>query len=95
MKQGLVLIPGVWTEITEVGSRFLSRARAIDFQFSGDEEAGLICPACQDHRLPSPRFICDAEMAPDNGQVLNSSHKICVDCLLQLRGAPIAHDGQL
>ena len=52
MKQRLVLIPVGWAEIVEVQSRFLSRARAMDFQFSGDEEAGLICPACQDRELP-------------------------------------------
>ena len=34
-------------------------------------------------------------MTPDNGRVLGCSHEICVDCLLQLRGAPITHDGQL
>jgi len=76
-------MPGGWTKIAEVRSRFLSRARAMDFQFSGDEEAGLICPACQD------------QMTPDNGRVLGCSHEMCADCLLQLRGAPITHDGQL
>ena len=34
-------------------------------------------------------------MTPDNGRVLGCSHEICVDCLVQLRGAPITHDGQL
>ncbi|KAF9649722.1 hypothetical protein BDM02DRAFT_3186073 [Thelephora ganbajun] len=62
--------------------RFLSRARALDFQFNGDEEAGLVCPACRDL------------MTPDNGRVLSCSHEICADCLVQLRDAPITHDGQ-
>lgn len=50
MKQKLVLVPGAWSENAKVLSRFLSRARAQDF--SGYEEAGLICPACQDRRFP-------------------------------------------
>lgn len=36
-----------------------------------------------------------AEMTPGNGRVLSCSHEICADCLLQLRSAPITHDGQL
>ncbi|KAF9784773.1 SNF2 family N-terminal domain-containing protein [Thelephora terrestris] len=60
--------------------RFLSRARAQNF--CGDEEAGYICPACQD------------QLTPINGRVLGCSHEICTDCVLQLRSAPITHDGQ-
>ena len=92
---------GAWTGIAEAQYRFLSRARAMDFRFNGDEEAGMICPACQDRELPCyPCFVvsgasCDAVMTPENGRVLSCSHEICVDCLLQLRGAPITHDGQL
>jgi hypothetical protein len=100
MKQRLVLEPGVWLEVTEVWLRFLSRARARDF--SEDEEPGYICPACQDRKPPPllpfqhiEPLICDTELTPDNGRVLSCSHEICVDCLLQLRGAPITHDGQL
>lgn len=44
--------------------------------------------------VPEPQ-ISDIELTSINGRVLGCSHEICADCLLQLRGAPITHDGQL
>lgn len=48
----------------------------------------LLCDFCK-------LQICNTELTPINGRVLGCSHEICADCLLQLRGAPMTHDGQL
>ncbi|EPQ55741.1 P-loop containing nucleoside triphosphate hydrolase protein [Gloeophyllum trabeum ATCC 11539] len=61
---------------------FMARARMMNFDFD-DEDDGpeASCPICGDF------------YSSDSGRVLACGHQVCFDCLLDLRTAPIAHDG--
>ncbi|KAG7452506.1 uncharacterized protein BT62DRAFT_879840 [Guyanagaster necrorhizus] len=72
--------------VDDVKKIFLLRARAAEtFDFDDDEEGGEgggSCPACEDY------------LTNETGRILGCKHEMCLDCLLDMRNAPIAHNGE-
>ncbi|KAK0228592.1 SNF2 family DNA-dependent ATPase [Armillaria fumosa] len=72
--------------VDDVKKMFLLRARAEEtLDFDDDEEGGeggLSCPSCEDY------------LTNETGRILGCKHEMCFDCLLDIRNAPIAHNGE-
>ncbi|KAK0210806.1 SNF2 family DNA-dependent ATPase [Desarmillaria ectypa] len=72
--------------VDDVKRMFLLRARAaesLDFDDDGeDEEGGSSCPVCEDY------------LTHETGRIFGCKHEMCFDCLLDMRNAPIAHNGE-
>ncbi|KAK0450917.1 SNF2 family DNA-dependent ATPase [Armillaria borealis] len=72
--------------VDDVKKMFLLRARAEEtLDFDDDEEGGeggSSCPSCEDY------------LTNETGRILGCKHEMCFDCLLDMRNAPIAHNGE-
>ncbi|KAK0459781.1 SNF2 family DNA-dependent ATPase [Desarmillaria tabescens] len=71
--------------VDDVKKMFLLRARAaetLDFDDDEEGEEGSSCPACGDY------------LTNETGRILGCKHEMCFDCLLDMRNAPIAHNGE-
>ncbi|PBK96912.1 hypothetical protein ARMGADRAFT_989149 [Armillaria gallica] len=72
--------------VDDVKKMFLLRARAEEtLDFDDDEEGGgggSSCPSCEDY------------LTNETGRILGCKHEMCFDCLLDIRNAPIAHNGE-
>ncbi|EIM84514.1 uncharacterized protein STEHIDRAFT_61302 [Stereum hirsutum FP-91666 SS1] len=77
---------GAWcADVNEETVRFsvrcLQRARAMQLDFTDDDDDDFACPVCHD------LFVAN------NGRVLGCGHEICADCRADLAESAIAHDG--
>ncbi|KAK0483680.1 SNF2 family DNA-dependent ATPase [Armillaria novae-zelandiae] len=72
--------------VNDVKKMFLLRARAEEtLDFDDDEEGGeggSSCPSCEDY------------LTNETGRILGCKHEMCFDCLLDMKHAPIAHNGE-
>ncbi|KAK0197054.1 SNF2 family DNA-dependent ATPase [Armillaria mellea] len=72
--------------VDDVKKMFLLRARAAEtLDFDGDKEGGeggSSCPSCEDY------------LTNETDRILGCKHEMCFDCLLDMRNAPIAHNGE-
>lgn len=72
--------------VDDVRKMFLLRARGEEtLDFDDDEEGGgreSSCSSCEDY------------LTNETGRILGCKHEICFDCLLDMRNAPIAHNGE-
>ncbi|EGO02949.1 hypothetical protein SERLA73DRAFT_103014 [Serpula lacrymans var. lacrymans S7.3] len=73
-----------WPWVTDIKKRFLTRALANDMMMFSDEadEPEATCPVCKDLYMHN------------TGRILACGHELCFDCIMDLKNAPIAHDGQ-
>lgn len=78
--------------------KFLVRARAA--VIAEDRDAGSSsCPVCNDGKETLCNHPLSCSMIPvyqpNAGRILGCGHEMCLDCLDDMRNAPIVHDGIL
>ncbi|KAI0061315.1 hypothetical protein BV25DRAFT_1826795 [Artomyces pyxidatus] len=67
-----------WVE--KAKKRALTRARAIQLDFTEGDDSDTTCPVCRD-------------MYENNGRLLSCGHEVCADCVQDLSQSPVVHDG--